>query len=164
MKRKCDLCDKPATHHSVEIIKGQKIEKHLCEKHAVETGMSDQPAHSTISELLPNLVKLHNETEARQGGTCEQCGMTFSRFREHSLMGCPGCYSVFEQQLEPLLERAHEAATYHIGKVPRRGGEGQERQQLLMRMRKRLAAAIEAEDYEVAARIRDEIKRFEDQL
>ena len=164
LKRKCDLCDQPATHHSVEIIKGQKIEKHLCENHAVETGMGGQVSAQALSKLLPQLGKLHNESGDKEDVTCSQCGMTFMQFREVSLMGCPHCYEAFEQPLEPLLERAHEGASHHIGKVPRRAGDGQERQLLLMRMRKRLTAAVEAEDYELAVRIRDDIKRFEDQL
>ncbi len=163
MKRQCDICNKPATHHSVEIIKGQKIEKHLCEQHAVEAGLAGQTVNSAISELLPSLVKLQNEATT-DDVACQHCGLTFSQFRNQSLMGCPHCYTDFEQQIEPLLERAHEAATYHIGKVPRRAGEGQKRQQQMMRMRKRLAAAVEAEDYELAARLRDDIERFEDDL
>jgi len=50
-----------------------------------------------------------------------------------------------------------------VGKVPRRAGSGELRQQQALRMRKRLTKAIESEDYELAARLRDDISRHEEQ-
>ncbi len=165
MKRKCDHCEKPATHHSVEIIKGRKIEKHLCDAHASQEGLAIKTVHTPINELLTNFVKLHSgaaatSTEVR----CEHCGLTFTEFREHSLMGCPNCYVAFKSPLAPLLERAHEGATHHIGKTPHRmhGRESELRQQKLLLLRKRLGDAVSNEDYELAARLRDEVRRFEE--
>src|SRR5205814_4464239 len=110
MKRKCDHCDRPATHHSVEIIKGQKIEKHLCDMHAGQEGLAIKAvSHTPINELLTNFVKLHSTGGGEKAVTelkCEHCGMTFTEFREHSLLGCPNCYTALEDQLAPLLERA----------------------------------------------------------
>lgn len=166
MKRKCDRCARPATHHSVEINKGEKIEKHLCEQHAAEEGLAIKSIHTPINELLTNFVKAHAGVEAvpsSQGMACEACGMTFSQFRKDSLLGCPDCYKAFEQQLATILERAQEGGTHHIGKVPRRAGTGEQRQALLMRMRKRLNQAVVGEDYELAARLRDDIRKFEGQ-
>lgn len=161
MKRKCDQCDRPATHHSVEIIKGQKIEKHLCDIHAAQEGLAIKAIHTPINELLSNFVKLHSGSTTQQELTCDECGMTFSEFREHSLLGCPQCYAAFEAALGPLLERAHERATHHLGKVPRRAGASEQRHLLIARLRKRLDEAVVAEDYEVAAKLRDEIRRYE---
>ncbi len=166
MKRKCDNCDRPATHHSIEIVNGQKIEKHLCDAHAAEDGMTVvKTVHTPINELLTNFVKMHSgqSVESLDQMTCNQCGMTFARFREHSLLGCSYCYTVFERQLTPLLERAHEGGTHHIGKVPRHAGAGDQRQNHLLRMRKQLDEAVSSEDYELAARLRDDIVRMEDQ-
>ena len=164
MKRKCDKCDRPATNHSVDVIKGQKIEKHLCDLHAAEEGMTTKAVHTPINELLSNFVKLHSgqAQPAVRESTCEECGLSFAEFRESSLLGCPHCYKAFEAQLSPLLERAHEGGTHHVGKVPRRSGGGEQRQTQLTRMRKRLDEAVEAEDYELAARLRDDIRRMEE--
>lgn len=167
MKRKCDQCDRPATHHSVEIIKGQKIEKHLCDQHAAEEGMAGAASVNTpINELLTNFVKLHSgggsQSAASTELACEACGLTFAQFRESSLLGCPHCYQAFETPLMPLLERAHEGGTHHVGKVPRRAGTGEQRQAQLMRMRKQLDEAVSDEDYELAARLRDDIRRLEE--
>lgn len=162
MKRKCDKCDRPATHHAIEITAGQKIEKHLCDLHAAEEGMTVKAMNAPINDLLTSFVKLQSDEDAEAGESCcEACGMTFSQFREKHLLGCPQCYEEFEHQLAPLLERAHEGGTHHIGKVPRRAGAGDNRQLQLMRMRKRLDDAVATEDYELAARIRDDIQQLE---
>jgi len=166
VKSKCDQCDRPATHHSVEISNGNKIEKHLCDLHAAEEGLAIQSsAHAPINELLTNFVKLHSgETAAGPSPkdlTCEDCGSTFAEFREHSLLGCAACYKSFEKPLSPLIERAHEGGTHHIGKVPRRAGVGEQRQMALQRLRKQLDDAVLTEDYELAARLRDDIKQIE---
>ncbi|MEM1445706.1 MAG: UvrB/UvrC motif-containing protein [Planctomycetota bacterium] len=170
MKRKCDLCSRPATHHSVEIVNGQKIEKHLCAFHAEQEGLTVKAQHQPINELLTNFVKLHagvdSEPEAEASGSkelaCDECGTTYAKFRESTLLGCPHCYAAFEKPLGNLLERAHEGATHHIGKVPRRAGVGEQRQEQLTRLRRRLHDAVDAEDYELAARLRDELTTLED--
>jgi len=150
----------------VEIIQGKKIEKHLCDQHAAEEGLAIKSIHTPINELLTNFVKIHSGDQPDRpspGGTCESCGLTFAQFRKDSLLGCPDCYKAFEQPLSTLLERAHEGGTHHIGKVPRRAGAGEQRQAMLMRMRKQLNAAVVGEDYELAARLRDDIHRFEEE-
>ncbi len=162
MKRKCDHCDRPATHHSVEIIKGQKIEKHLCDSHAAQEGLAIKAIHTPINELLSNFVKLHSGSTQQKDLTCDSCGLKFSEFRENSLMGCPQCYTAFDAALAPLLERAHERATHHLGKVPHRSGASEQKQLQMARLRKRLDEAVTAEDYELAAKLRDEVKRFEE--
>lgn len=162
VKHKCDKCDRPATNHAVEIRKGEKVLIHLCDQHAVEAGIAVKSGHVPVQELLTNFVKIHSGAPQTREQTCATCGTTFAQFREHSLLGCPQCYTAFEAQLGPLLERAHEGATHHIGKVPSRAGLGEQRQAAMLRMRKNLADAVAAEDYEQAARIRDELRQLEE--
>lgn len=162
MKRTCDKCDSAATHHSVEIIKGEKIEKHLCDEHAKADGLAVKPDHTPINELLTHFVKAHSGTATQQELVCDDCGLTYSEFRENSLLGCPSCYKAFEAPLGLLLERAHEGASHHIGKIPSRAGDSERRQQQILRMRKRLDEAVGSEDYELAARLRDEIRHAEE--
>jgi len=164
VKPKCDQCDKLATNHSVEIVNGQKIEKHLCDAHAAEAGLAANLAPSSFSDLLSNIVKPTTERQEQSDLACENCGLAYREFCENSLLGCQGCYDAFETQLGALIERAHEGGTHHLGKVPRRARAGEQRQQQVLRMQKRLSEAITAEDYELAARLRDDIKRAEEQL
>ena len=161
MKRKCDECGKPATVHEVEIIKGQKIEKHLCDDCARSEGIPVKDSFTPINELLTNFVKMHSGSAPQKDLVCENCGLTFSHFREHSLLGCPECYTAFDKPLGSLLERAHEGGTQHLGKTAGSSGSSEMRQQQLLHMRSRLAAAVSAEDYELAARLRDDINNYE---
>ncbi len=166
-KRKCEKCDQPATHHSVEIIKGQKIEKHLCDLHASEEGLSVKAIHTPINELLTHFVKLHSGAPAARPDTqCPHCGLSFSQFRASSLLGCPQCYQAFEQALVPMLELAHDGGDHHVGKAPAHDesqDRGQQLQLQILSMRKRLAEAVASEDYELAATLRDQIGRIEEQ-
>lgn len=162
MKNKCDKCDRPAKFHSVEIVKGQKTEKNLCEIHAAQETLAIKAVHTPINELLSSFVKSQSGQPVTDEAVCGECGLTFSQFRESSLLGCPSCYSAFEDRLSPLLERSHEGGTHHLGKVPRRTGVAEQKQATLLRMRKQLAEAVAAENFELAARLRDEVRRFEE--
>ncbi len=119
-------------------------------------------------------------------GGCAECGLTFAQFRQNGLLGCPRCYEVFEQQLGPLLARWHEGGTHHVGKSPksmagaasgvsqatraRRAESGSAtgseqaadaRAAQVALLRKQLGEAVAAEQYEKAAKIRDELVRLE---
>jgi protein arginine kinase activator len=161
---KCDSCNKPATVHLTEIKHGKKLEKHLCEQCAAQNEGLPVKSHTPINELLTNFVMAHSGLQKDLGLACEKCSITWAEFRQSGLFGCSNDYQTFEKDLTPLLQRAHEGATHHVGKVPtRRGGTGvpMKRQVDLTKLRKELAKAVEAEDYERAAKIRDQIRQAE---
>ena len=160
----CNGCNKPKTVHVTEIKNGKKVEKHLCKDcPMVNDGLSGK-AHQPINELLSNFVMAHSGLAKQQNKTCGTCGMAWAKFKQSGLFGCEADYALFEEELTPLLKRAHEGATHHVGKVPaRRGAEGAVRKKRVSinRLRKELSRAVEAEDYEAAARLRDQIKTAE---
>jgi protein arginine kinase activator len=163
---KCDSCNKPATVHLTEIKNGKKIEKHLCEQCAAQSEGLTTKSHMPINELLTNFVMAHSGLQSKQqeGLVCEQCGVTWSDFRQSGLLGCEHDYTTFEKEMTPLLQRAHEGAAHHVGKVPtRRGGSGVPVKKTadLTKLRKELARAVETEDYERAAKLRDQIRQAE---
>jgi protein arginine kinase activator len=161
---KCDNCNKPATVHLTEIKNGKKIEKHLCEQCAAQNEGLPVKSHTPINELLTNFVMAHSGLQKDLGQNCDQCGITWAEFRQSGLFGCANDYVVFEKDLTPLLQRAHEGATHHVGKVPaRRGGTGvpMKRHADVTKLKKELSRAVESEDYERAAKIRDQIRTAE---
>lgn len=160
---KCDHCDGIPVVTEVVVQNGKKVEHHLCEKCAAELGITPH-SHAPINELITKFVLSHAGSKATSAPACrcEQCGLTFSEFRKTGLMGCSGCYKAFEAQVGPLIERAHEGGTHHIGKMPRRAGASSERQERISVLRRQLNDAIEAEQYERAAVLRDQIRRFEE--
>jgi protein arginine kinase activator len=157
----CQRCKKnTATVHLTEIVKNEKREKHLCEKCAVQEGLAVK-APVPINELLASFVAEQAGARELAKLTCPQCGMSFLEFRNRGLLGCPGDYDAFAKVLVPLLERAQEGASQHVGKVPARSGAGPKKQQELMRLRRELAEAVEKENYELAATLRDQIKALD---
>lgn len=167
---KCDSCGKTATVHLTEIKGGKKLEKHLCEQCAARNEGIPVKAHTPINELLTNFVMAHSGLQKQSSGaSCDQCGITWAEFRQSGLLGCAHDYEIFEKDLTPLIQRAHDGATHHVGKIPARRGSGgaaeigapMRHQPDTSRLRKELAQAVETEDYERAARLRDQIKEAE---
>lgn len=156
---KCDRCDNPATVHEVTIEGGKRIEKHLCESCAQKEGLSPVVS-APLASLAKFIVAQPGQVVRAADPECPRCGLKWGEFRQHGLLGCPGCYQAFEAQLAPLLERAQEGASEHVGKTPRRAGKGVARQQEIKRLRKALADALEAEQYERAAELRDALREI----
>lgn len=91
---------------------------------------------------------------------CPNCGCTYSEIAEHGKVGCPECYTVFRDALASLIHSMHGTTT-HNGNVPARHRAKLERKQQLERMKKSLQEAIQNENYENAAKIRDEIRKLQ---
>jgi protein arginine kinase activator len=161
MQSKCDKCGKPAAVHLTDIVNGQKTEKHLCDQCAVAEGVAIK-ANIPISQLLEEFILQSSPSAAAEDPKCDVCGMTFADFRQQQLLGCPHDYDALDKPLRPLIERSHEGASQHVGKAPRQAGVLQRKQNAILRLRAALRGAVAAEDYEKAARIRDEIKRLEE--
>jgi len=79
------------------------------------------------------------------------------QFRREAVLGCSYDYEVFEKSLLPLIKKAHDGRTVHCGKIPSRTPANAKRQIELLNMRQQLQAAVQNEDYELAARLRDKI-------
>lgn len=156
---KCDRCENEATVHEVTVHKGKKVEKHLCEQCAKTDGIAVQ-SHAPINALLTKFVmsSAGAASAPTQKLVCPGCAMTFADFRQHGLLGCPECYAAFEEQLGPLIERAHEGGVHHVGKTPTRSGGSVDRQRVLATLRRQLSEAVAAEHYERAAELRDELR------
>lgn len=151
--------------------------RRLCERHAAEVGLT---GHGIIVPQPAGVA--HVVLTAKPASSvlkCQTCGLSFAAFRQHGLLGCPSCYEAFEDKLSPLIERAHQGGTHHIGKTPRRLlaeakdgdaravervlGDARERAERLALLRKQLEESLALEQYERAAALRDELRRFESQ-
>ena len=114
-------------------------------------------AQPGISELLNSLVNAQQDAKEADDLKCPQCHMTWSMFRKAGMLGCANDYIAFDRSLRPLIERAQEGASMHRGRIPRGTGRNFDRQVRLLRLRQDLQRAVRREDYEAAARIRDDI-------
>ncbi|MCA9057435.1 MAG: UvrB/UvrC motif-containing protein [Planctomycetaceae bacterium] len=162
--KKCRRCSKPAMLHITEIREGKAVAIHLCESCAREylDSKSEEEKEPTSSDLQAKLEELVS-SESDESLVCPTCGITFAEFRENGRFGCPQDYTVFAAELAPLLENIHEETT-HVGKRPRHNEPGTNEQSELIQLRNRLRDAVEAEDYESAAALRDQIAVLEEAM
>ena len=160
----CQRCKKQAaTVHVTDILHGESMERHLCEQCAVEEKAAPPPVMPFTSALADFIQKTPNAAGELARLTCPHCNMTFVEFRNTGLLGCPSDYDAFERALVPLIEKAHEGAGHHIGKIPRRLGAARPPEDDLIRLRDELARAVTSELYEKAASLRDQIRTLETQ-
>jgi protein arginine kinase activator len=163
---RCEKCPKPATFHITDIVeKGKHREFHFCDEHARQhLAPADETAEQPISELAKKLIVSGQgplrEPSPADKQVCPICQITFLEFRNSGRLGCPYDYEVFRDELMPLLENIH-GETRHSGKVPRRAPRNTQQQTTLIQLRNELKRAVAAEDYESAARLRDQIKGIE---
>lgn len=95
--------------------------------------------------------------------SCEHCGFTDAQFTQVGKLGCPKCYEVFENKLEPVLRRIH-GNSGHTGKIPRRTGGTIGLRKKIEDLKRELQSAVTHEEYEKAAEIRDKIRALEKEL
>jgi protein arginine kinase activator len=86
---------------------------------------------------------------------CPECGIEYMEFRRTGKLGCAGDYTAFRAELAVILERLQQGRV-HSGKRPTRGASGDFGE--WRRLRRRMAEAVAARDYESAAVLRDELK------
>lgn len=161
---KCQNCEAEATIFYKEVIDGQLREMQLCESCAAEKGFHlvvEQNKLNIASQFIWMAENLYPESAAKVGAVqCPSCGMRYSHFARTGRLGCAGCYSAFEVQLRQILRRVH-GSTRHKGKAPRTSDGRGERRRDLVRLREELNRAVEREEFEEAARLRDAIRVLE---
>lgn len=156
----CCVCkEKTATVHLTQIT-GEKVQKvDLCEECAKNKGVND--SSFALADLLLGLGA-SQEMEQSTGGAevkCPACGFTQADFKKSGRLGCPECYTTFAEGLEGLLKSMHKG-TKHMGKTPVHLKQKRDYSEQLGALQKKLAKAIETENFEQAAQLRDEIKQL----
>ncbi|CDF58932.1 protein-arginine kinase activator protein McsA [Thermobrachium celere] len=167
----CQRCNqKEANVHITKIINGVKTELHLCDECAKQSEdinvnfpinfgmpMSFQNILDGFVEMLGGAPKTYEEE------VCPVCKMTFNDFRNKGRLGCGRCYSAFSQKITPIIKRVH-GNIEHTGKVPARTGGELKLRRDIQRLKEELKIAINKEEYEKAAKLRDEIRYLESKL
>jgi len=175
---KCDKCTKKATVHLTEIVDGKVMEMHLCEDCAREQSQNMEQQFG-LADLLAGLTDFGKHVPDVQQKSvtlqCATCGLTYDDFRKFGRFGCAQCYLAFKPQLKTLLKKIH-GSSVHLGKsplkvmpldgvsvaaVPDVVTEQQEVVDPVELLRRQLHEAIEHEDFERAAMLRDKIHELE---
>jgi protein arginine kinase activator len=153
----CSHCSKPATIHLTQIINNQIHKVDLCEDCPHKNSVTDTEAFS----LADFLLKPQTMDSPREHARCEHCGFAPSNFKKTGRFGCPQCYTSFKGMLRPMLSGMHKGLE-HKGKVPEKVISRYAERDELRALKQALSKAIEAENYEEAAKLRDRLLRLEE--
>ncbi len=162
----CQNCGKyEATTHVKRIINGESAEAHLCIDCAKALGYTDVFGGfgNTFGDLLgsffnePQVATLSSRTVR-----CEKCGNTFNDIVNSGKIGCADCYTTFYDKLLPSLQRIH-GKTRHEGKNPTViKAEVNTQVDTLENLENELKIAIQEQNFEKAAELRDKINSLKD--
>ena len=149
----CEKCGKNnATVLYTQIINGKKSSLNLCS--ACASGES-------IFDNFGSLLSFGPRTDARQT-VCPTCGMTLSELARKGKMGCGECYNTFRAQAKSMLQKIHGTSVHSEEKAEAPAPEiKKEEKSEIDILKDKLKEAIETENYEEAAKIRDEIRAKE---
>lgn len=165
-KKMCEACgERPAVMHLTQVVDNKTTTSHLCDGCAAEKGVDTPtaPPNLLLADFLAKMGEGQEEETSDPSSdlSCPFCGLTTSSFKDLGRLGCPQCYSTFDVSLRGLLRRIH-GGTQHVGKVylpP--DPSSTEVEQRVEGLKKKLQRAIDAEDFERAAELRDQIRTLE---
>jgi protein arginine kinase activator len=177
---KCDVCkEQQATIEFTAVAGDEKKTLHLCAQCSKQESLEKD---AQTEELTPSEGSQNKKLNAAVGqlpgadshkGPCSGCGMTYEEFRKIGRLGCSKCYEAFEPALRRLLKRIH-GSEKHVGRGPRASQAApkaevpateaavvEQKPQNLEQLQQELQAAVDAEEYERAAGLRDRVARLQ---
>ncbi|HUV30643.1 MAG TPA: UvrB/UvrC motif-containing protein [Acidobacteriota bacterium] len=168
----CQDCKKrEATVHLTQIVNNEKLALSLCKECAAARGFHS-PLDNVpfpLAEILSGLAK--NIAPARAGETaedlvCKSCGLSFDDFTRQGRFGCGECYASFRPRLEFIMRKIH-GASLHRGRNPEQVASAEEAALPIKeeeRLETELRKAIESEEFERAAELRDKLQAVRDSM
>jgi protein arginine kinase activator len=162
---RCTQChEREAVVFLTQIAHGQEVKQHLCERCAAEKGvettasLGKTPVGTFLASMGKGLEGVAVQPGAGATEACPTCGATLADFRESGRLGCSDCYRAFEAPLRDLLRRLH-GSSRHLGErylAP--GGKPENGAPSIAQLRTQLRLAVETENFELAAELRDQLR------
>lgn len=163
----CQNCGKnEATTHIKQIVNGDMAETHLCSECATHLGYTDvfsgfgMNLSGFFSGLLSDMLPSNRLGNVKR---CEKCGCSFDDIVRDGKVGCAECYNTFYDKLQPTIQRIHGKIRYS-GKVSRNTAEHKHietTEEKIEKLKLQMSDAVAKEEFEDAAKIRDEIRALE---
>lgn len=156
----CQLClKKAAQFHIPRIINNEILHVHLCKdcaqkksSHDISNGLDDK-LHFLLEGLLQS-------KETKKGSAhelkCDVCKTTLKELLKDKILGCPQCYEVFSGIIAKETKKTGTIYTRQI--------VSEEHVKHVDRLKKELKKAVEIEDFEQAAELRDKIQNIEKEV
>jgi len=160
----CQKCgNSDAVIHLTKIQNNEMNTYHLCETCAATEGLEPgaPSAAAPLTDFLAQMGKGLPASTAAAPNQCPNCGLTLGDFKRTGRLGCATCYSQLDQHLRGLLRRLH-GGTKHVGKVLLPPDPNQSDVfARIASLRRTLQLAVDQEDFERAASVRDQIRHLE---
>ena len=164
----CDECGiRPATIRITTIVNGEKRDRNLCSE-CLASSQRIKKDFSNLAGHLNGLLDALKSSAAKSEETipeieCSRCGTTYEAYRKTGLVGCAQCYNDFREPLQAMMSRVH-GHTQHVGRIPGGADKQLSMKLKLEKLRQELNQAIQSEEYETAASLRDQIRSLQSQL
>lgn len=153
------LCEKCKKNNATKIVSktanSKTIVANYCDECAFKAGYSNIFGEFSLNHIMPDLERAVNYEVH-----CIKCNSTFNEILADGKLGCSDCYYVFETELLPTIESIHVKA-FHVGKRPQKYMQIENIEDEIFNLKQRIDKAIETQDFEKAAVIRDKIKELE---
>lgn len=178
----CQVCQKNEVSMKItRIVDGTPTEYSVCEDCApsispnyAKIQKKQQAKKLSVENLLKDLLAKQAEGAGEgaapvsdvEDTSCLECGLSFSRYRETYMLGCPSCYDAFGDRLVEDLIKIH-GASEHVSDEPAANGASRragDMQAQLRVLRRELDECVEAENFDRAAQIRDRIRQLQQQM
>ena len=173
----CQNCSKEqATTHIKRVVNGEATEQHLCAACAKKLGFDS--FFDDFSLSIPNIFAgffgdAPLALSGRQSERCATCGSSFEEIVRTGMVGCADCYETFYEKLLPSIQRIHGRAR-HAGKTPPQVVAAEQtaapkedaaptREQQIEALQKQMQQAIDSQNFEQAAVLRDNIKALREE-
>jgi len=171
----CEKCQaKVASITLQQFQEGKLTELHLCPECSLKLQMpislqnmfkgfldqmniiAENPSSFVMKQGQSPIKKSQQQTVVK----CPVCGLTINEFKKSGKLGCETCYTSYPKAIESLLKNIH-GSTRHVGKFPKRVGLEIKQKRMTQDLKAELNKAVQEENYEEAARLRDEIRSLE---
>lgn len=170
----CENCNQnEATIHYTEVINGVKTERHLCAKCMQELDYNME-GEFPFSKLIRGILSSHLAADSKETNpllhlSCDKCGMTYQDFTKIGKFGCGECYNVFGPLILDNIKKI-QGSSMHTGRKYKSAPENvdlstdelsyatPDDETKLKRLSEELREALAVEDYEQAAKLRDEMR------
>lgn len=159
----CQKCHiRLATIKITQVINGNRTDFLLCPDCAQGMGLDGliHEENEELSELISQSIReAQEEIEQMADIECSNCHLNFKEFFGSGLLGCPQCYDDFDEYIKPLIRRYHGTTSHQKTKELVYNTDDIKYQLIILK--KELAQALQSEDFESAAKLRDKIKSIE---
>lgn len=156
----CEECKVNEASYTLSVMVGDEVTtRHLCGDCMAKMNMNIASGNikSLLSSILSAITGNDTPAEKQPEVVCPRCRTALSQFTKTGHLGCPACYEAFHEQLQPMLLQIH-GRVQHAGRKPLATEDAQRSRYRQEDLTRQMEQAIAVEDFETAAKIRDQLK------